>query len=70
LKSDCWYRTNPMNDIGPFPFTWFNYPESHFEIQPWFPLPSNLINKGEEWIPEIKQNAIVCLRESTVSDFK
>jgi hypothetical protein len=27
---------------------------------PWFPLPSNLINKGEEWIPEVQLNATVC----------
>jgi hypothetical protein len=27
---------------------------------PWFPLPSNLINKGEQWVPEIKQTATVC----------
>ena len=47
-----------MNDVGPFPFKWFNG-QGMFEIQPWFPLPSNLINKGEEWIPEIQQSAVV-----------
>ncbi|CAF4892598.1 unnamed protein product [Rotaria sp. Silwood1] len=56
-KNNCWYRTNPMGDIGPFPFTWFTSPESEFKIQPWFPLPSNLINKGKEWIPEIHDYA-------------
>ncbi|CAF3395784.1 unnamed protein product [Rotaria sp. Silwood2] len=57
-KNDCWYRTDPMGDIGPFPTTWFYNSQDHTEIQPWFPLPSNLINKGEEWIPEIQLNAI------------
>ncbi|CAF1181533.1 unnamed protein product [Rotaria magnacalcarata] len=57
-KNDCWYRTDPMGDIGPFPISWFYGQEKPFEIQPWFPLPSNLINKGEEWIPEIQKNAI------------
>jgi hypothetical protein len=47
-----------MSDVGPFPTTWFN-DQGMFEIQPWFPLPSNLINKGEEWIPEIQMNAVV-----------
>ncbi|CAF3243916.1 unnamed protein product [Rotaria sp. Silwood2] len=56
-KNNCWYRTNPTGDIGPFPFTWFTSPESQFKIQPWLPLPSNLINKGEEWIPEIHDYA-------------
>ena len=41
--------------------SWFYDSEGHVEIQPWFPLPTNLINKGEEWIPEIQQNATVCL---------
>ncbi|CAF4516314.1 unnamed protein product [Rotaria sp. Silwood2] len=57
-KNDCWYRTDPMRDVGPFPFSWFYQQESHSEIQPWFPLPSNLINKGEEWVPEVQKNAI------------
>ncbi len=60
LKNDCWYRTDPMGDIGPFPSTWFYDREGHSQIQPWFPLPSNLINKGEEWIPEVQLNATVC----------
>jgi hypothetical protein len=60
LKHNCWYRTDPMADVGPFPFNWFFNTESVTQIQPWSPLPSNLINKGEEWIPEIKQNATVC----------
>ncbi|CAF1383496.1 unnamed protein product [Rotaria sordida] len=56
-KNNCWYRTDPMNDIGPFPSSWFFNSGTHTEIQPWFPLPPNLIYKGEEWIPEIQQNA-------------
>jgi hypothetical protein len=50
-----------MIDIGPFPSSWFYGSQGHIEIQPWFPLPSNLINKGEEWIPEIQENATVCV---------
>ncbi|CAF0898497.1 unnamed protein product [Rotaria sordida] len=56
-KNNCWYRTDPMSDVGPFPFSWFYDSNGHTQIQPWFPLPSDLINKGEEWIPEIQQNA-------------
>ncbi|CAF1228125.1 unnamed protein product [Adineta steineri] len=57
-KNDCWYRTNPMGDVGPFPWSWFyGSNELHTEIQRWFPLPSNLINMGDEWIPEIQENA-------------
>lgn len=59
MQNDCWYRTDPMTDFGPFPNNWFYGSQGHTEIQPWFPLPSNLINKGEQWIPEIKQNATV-----------
>ncbi|CAF4098282.1 unnamed protein product [Rotaria sp. Silwood2] len=47
-----------MKDAGSFPITWFANGLSLREIQPWFPLPSNLINKGEEWIPEIQGYAI------------
>ncbi|CAF1399589.1 unnamed protein product [Rotaria sordida] len=57
-KNNCWYKTDPINSIGPFPSSWFHGAETHTEIQPWFPLPSNLINKGKEWIPEIQQYAI------------
>jgi hypothetical protein len=49
-----------MGDLGPLPWSWFYGTQEHTEIQPWFPLPSNLINKGEEWIPEIQQHATVC----------
>ncbi|CAF1448399.1 unnamed protein product [Rotaria magnacalcarata] len=66
-KNDCWYRTNPMGDIGPFPFSWFNQ-GSDFEIKLWFPLPSNLIKKGEEWIPEIKKNAVVCISNAITAE--
>ena len=59
LKHNCWYRTDPVADVGPFPTSWFFDTENGTQIQPWFPLPSNLINKGEEWVPEIKQNATV-----------
>ncbi|CAF2106046.1 unnamed protein product [Rotaria magnacalcarata] len=55
-KNNCWYSTNPMRDIGPFPFSWYKS-DSDFEMKPWFPLPPNLIKKGEEWIPEVKKNA-------------
>jgi hypothetical protein len=51
-------------DVGPFPINWFFNSESITKIQPWFPLPSNLINKGEQWVPEIKQNATVCFPTS------
>ncbi len=61
FKNDCWYRTDPMDGIGPFPMSWFYGSQGHTEILPWFPLPSNLINKGEEWIPEVQLNATVCL---------
>ena len=60
LKNDCWYRTEPLSDIGPFPISWITDPDGHFEIQKWFPLPSNLINRGDEWIPEVQKDAIVC----------
>ena len=48
-----------MGDIGPFPNAWFYGSQGRTEIQPWFPLPSNLINKGDQWIPEIQLNATV-----------
>ena len=64
LKNDCWYRTDPMSDIGPFPISWINDQGDQFKIQPWFPLPSNLINKGEEWIPEIQMHATVRVSNS------
>ncbi len=50
-----------MGDVGPFPFNWFydSDPQSQTKILSWFPLPSNLINKGEEWIPEVQLNATV-----------
>jgi hypothetical protein len=48
-----------MGDVGPFPYNWFYGSESQTKILPWFPLPSNLINKGEEWIPEVQLNATV-----------
>ncbi len=60
MKHNCWYRTDPMSNVGPFPFKWFYDTESVTNMQPWFPLPSNMINKGEEWVPEIKENATVC----------
>ncbi|CAF3599158.1 unnamed protein product [Rotaria socialis] len=47
-----------MQDTGPFPIAWFGDGLNLREIQPWFPLPSNLINKGEEWIPEIHDYAV------------
>jgi hypothetical protein len=50
-----------MRSSGAFPVSWFFNTPNGTEIQRWFPLPSNLINKGEEWIPEIKQNATVYL---------
>ncbi|CAF0845170.1 unnamed protein product [Adineta steineri] len=53
-KNDCWYRTNSMLDVGPFPISWLNGVENYIHIYPWYPLPSNLINKGEEWIPELQ----------------
>jgi hypothetical protein len=49
-----------MIDIGPFPISWLHGVENYLDIKPWFPLPSNLIDKGEEWVPEIQQNATVC----------
>ncbi|CAF5142838.1 unnamed protein product, partial [Rotaria sp. Silwood1] len=64
-KNDCWYRTNPMIDIGPFPFSWLDQ-DGNIDIKPWFPLPSNLIKKGEEWIPEIQKNAMVCISISII----
>ncbi|CAF0867154.1 unnamed protein product [Adineta steineri] len=53
-KNDCWYRTNSMLDVGPFPISWLNGVENYIQIYPWYPLPPNLINKGEEWIPELQ----------------
>ncbi|CAF3460367.1 unnamed protein product, partial [Rotaria sp. Silwood2] len=44
--NDCWYRTDPMGDIGSFPISWLDRFEEHTQIQTWFPLLSNLINKG------------------------
>ncbi|CAF1285377.1 unnamed protein product [Adineta steineri] len=58
-KNDCWYRTNSMLDVGPFPISWLNGVENYIRIYPWYPLPPNLINKGEEWIPELQLNATV-----------
>ncbi len=49
-----------MIDIGPFPIKWLHGVENTIAIYPWLPLPSNLINKGEEWIPEVQLNATVC----------
>jgi hypothetical protein len=49
-----------MSDVGSFPFSWFYDSQENTQIKPWFPLPSDLINKGEEWIPEFKLNATVC----------
>jgi hypothetical protein len=69
LKHNCWYRTDPAADVGPFPINWFFNSESATKIQPWFPLPSNLINKGEQWVPEIKQNATVCFPTSLEFNF-
>ncbi|CAF4817976.1 unnamed protein product, partial [Rotaria socialis] len=71
--NNCWYRTNSMQDAGPFPMAWFGDGLNLREIQPWFPLPSNLINKGEEWIPEIHEYAVVCqpiAREAAYPDIK
>ncbi|CAF3807080.1 unnamed protein product [Rotaria socialis] len=56
-KNDCWYRTNSMIDIGPFPISWLHGVENSIQIYPWYPLAPNLINKGEEWIPELQLNA-------------
>lgn len=61
FKNHCWYRTDPMGDIGPFPDSWFYSQNKPAEIQPWFPLPPNLINKGEEWVPEVQKKATVCI---------
>jgi len=60
-KNNCWYRTNPIPSINPFPISWFNNAEDRTEIKPWFPLPSNLVNKGEQWIPDLQINATVSL---------
>jgi hypothetical protein len=49
-----------MIDIGPFPISWLQGVENYIQIYPWYPLPPNLINKGEEWIPELQLNATVC----------
>ncbi|CAF4253978.1 unnamed protein product, partial [Rotaria magnacalcarata] len=57
-KNNCWYRTNPMKDAGPFPIEWYGDGLSLREVQRWFPLPSDLINKGEEWVPEIQGYAV------------
>ncbi|CAF4093732.1 unnamed protein product [Rotaria sordida] len=46
-----------MISIGPFPSSWLDQ-DGNIDIKPWFPLPSNLIKKGEEWIPEIQKNAM------------
>ena len=48
-----------MKDAGPFPITWYGDGLSLREVQRWFPLPSDLINKGEEWVPEIQGYAVV-----------
>ncbi|CAF5033173.1 unnamed protein product, partial [Rotaria sp. Silwood1] len=56
-KNDCWYRTNLMIDIGPFPISWLRGVENYIQIYPWYLLSPNLINKGEEWIPELQLNA-------------
>jgi hypothetical protein len=48
-----------MSDIGPFPMEWLSNYQGQFQINPWFPLPSNLINKGEQWVPEIQVKATV-----------
>lgn len=54
-----------MTDTGPFPSEWFyNSIPSQTQMQPWFPLPQNMINKGEEWIPEVQLKATVRLNHS------
>ncbi len=53
-----------MIDIGPFPIKWLHGVENTIAIYPWLPLPPNLINKGEEWIPEVQLNATVCFPDS------
>lgn len=61
-----------MINIGPFPNSWFYDSEGQTEIKPWSPLLPNMINKGEEWIPEIHLNATVCyliLKENFVFVF-
>jgi len=60
-KNNCWYRTSPMIAIDPFPISWFNNAGDRTEMKPWFPLPSNLVNKGEQWIPQLQINATVSL---------
>lgn len=37
------------------------------EMKPWFPLPSNLVNKGEQWIPQLQINATVSLLSEIVT---
>ncbi|CAF3815150.1 unnamed protein product [Rotaria sp. Silwood1] len=46
-----------MIDIGPFPISWLRGVENYIQIYPWYLLSPNLINKGEEWIPELQLNA-------------
>jgi hypothetical protein len=49
-----------MGDVGPLPMSWFDRSQGQTKILPWFPLTLNMINKGDEWIPEIHLNATVC----------
>jgi hypothetical protein len=58
-----------MKDAGQFPITWFADGLSLREIQPWFPLPSNLINKGQVWVPEIQGYAMACQTISSPFSF-
>jgi hypothetical protein len=37
-----------MINIDPFQINWFDNLNNYVEIKPWFPLPSNFNNKGEE----------------------
>ena len=48
-----------MIDIGPFPVSWLRSVDNYIQIYPWYPLSSSLINKGKEWIPELRLNATV-----------
>ena len=48
-----------MVDLGPFPADWFFNPQRQTEMLAWFPLPLNLVNKGEEWVAELQINATV-----------
>ncbi|CAF0842638.1 unnamed protein product [Didymodactylos carnosus] len=50
-------KTPPLSDFGPIPYSWSDN-GGQLTMKAWFPLPSDLISKGEVWVPELQLNAV------------